>query len=396
MTDRSISSRLAALAREGDINPDARARSVVERLQRMSWSYLALIFATAGVGIILLISAAGGRFGLYAEPQLQRFAFGLILTMGIALTDIKLLMRLAYPAYFGTLALLIGVEVFGRIGMGAQRWIQVGPINLQPSELMKIAIVLALARYFHSLPVEARKNLVTLVVPAVLIVLPVGLVLNQPDLGTAILIAASAGAVIFLAGADWRLFVGAAGAVAAAAPFAWSQLHAYQKDRVLTFLDPSRDPLGAGYHILQSKIALGSGGVWGRGFMQGTQSHLSFLPESQTDFVFTVLAEEFGLMGVMVLLGLYFLLIVVGWLMALQARSDFARLVGGGMVVTFSLYLFVNIAMVTGLVPVVGVPLPLISYGGTAMLTVMIGFGLILNVHIHRSEEISRNEGVLV
>ena len=396
MSERTVASRLASLAREADGNPEARARSVVDRLQRMSWSYLLLIFITAGIGIVLLVSAAGGKFSSYAEPQVQRFVFGLILTMGIAMTDIKLLMKLAYPAYFGTLGLLIGVEVFGRIGMGAQRWIAIGPLNLQPSELMKIAIVLALARYFHSLPMQSRKNIFVLIVPAIVIALPVALVLNQPDLGTAVLIAASAGAVVFLAGADWRLFVGAAGAVAAAAPFAWSQLHDYQKDRVLTFLDPSRDPLGAGYHILQSKIALGSGGIWGRGFMQGTQSHLSFLPESQTDFVFTVLAEEFGLAGVMVLLGLYFLLIFVGWLMALQARSDFARLVGGGMVVTFSLYVFVNVAMVTGLMPVVGVPLPLISYGGTAMLTVMICFGLILNVHIHRSEEISRNEGVLV
>jgi len=396
MRERTISSRLAALARDADANPDARARSVLDRLQRMSWSYLALIFLTAAIGIVMLISAAGGKFGLYAEPQLQRFVFSLILTMGIALTDIKLLMRLAYPAYFATLGLLIGVEVMGQIGGGAQRWIQIGPLNLQPSELMKLAIVLALARYFHSLPAEARKNLFTLIVPAILIAMPVALVLNQPDLGTAVLIAASAGVVIFLAGADWKLFAGAVAAVGAAAPFAWSQLHEYQKDRVLTFLDPSRDPLGAGYHILQSKIALGSGGIWGRGFMQGTQSHLSFLPESQTDFVFTVLAEEFGLMGVMVLLGLYFLLIGIGWLMALQARSDFARLLGGGMVVTFSLYVFVNIAMVTGLMPVVGVPLPLISYGGSAMLTVMICFGLILNVHIHRSEEISRNEGVLV
>ncbi len=280
--------------------------------------------------------------------------------------------------------------------MGAQRWLDIGGFSLQPSELMKIAIILALARYFHSLPTREGVPLRSLIIPAILIGLPVVLVLNQPDLGTALLIAFGALTVGFMAGVPLRLFMIGAVAAAAIMPFAWTQLHDYQKARVMTFLDPSRDPLGAGYHITQSKIALGSGGTWGRGLMEGTQSHLSFLPESQTDFIFTVLAEEFGLFGASGLVGLYFVMIALGWLMAGGVKNHFGRLMAAGLNTMFFLYVLVNIAMVIGLMPVVGVPLPLVSYGGTAMMTVLLGLGLLMNAHVHRDVELSRNEGVIL
>ncbi|MGB1088548.1 MAG: FtsW/RodA/SpoVE family cell cycle protein, partial [Alphaproteobacteria bacterium] len=229
-----------------------------------------------------------------------------------------------------------------------------------------------------------------------LIALPVFLVLRQPDLGTATMLAATGLAVWFLAGVFWKLFAAGAAALTLAMPVAWSLLRDYQKDRVLTFINPERDPLGAGYHILQSKIALGSGGLSGRGYMEGTQSHLSFLPESQTDFVFTMLAEEFGLIGALSLVALYALIIFVGMFMAWQARSPFARLLGAGLVLNFFLYVLINIAMVTGLMPVVGVPLPLVSYGGTAMLTLMIGFGLLMSIHVHRDTELPRGDATLI
>lgn len=391
-----MSSRQSQLAWGSDGDMSSGTQAVLYRLGRISWLYVGLISLVASVGFVLLYSAADGNFSAYASPQMKRFGFGLILMISIAVIDIKWLMRLAYPAWLGAMALLVWVEVAGQIGMGAQRWIALGPLNLQPSEIMKLALVLALARYFHSLPLDYRKRWTMVIVPLFLAGAPTVLVLMQPDLGTSILIVGSGAAVMILAGAPLRLFVGAAALAGAAAPFAWNYLHDYQQQRVLTFLDPSRDPLGAGYHITQSKIALGSGGVAGRGFMDGTQSHLSFLPETQTDFVFTVLAEEFGLMGGLFLLGLYALLLFGGWLMANNAKSDFGRLLAGGMVVVFSTYIIVNVAMVIGLMPVVGVPLPLISYGGTAMLTVMIAFGLLMNVHVHRDVKLSRNEGVII
>jgi rod shape determining protein RodA len=274
--------------------------------------------------------------------------------------------------------------------MGAQRWIDLGIIQLQPSEIMKIALVLALARYFHGLSAENAGRLSRLVAPALMVVVPAALVLKQPDLGTAMMLIGAGAMLFFLGGV--RLWVLAAGALAAgaAAPLAWSLLRDYQKTRLFTFLDPDRDPLGAGYHILQSKIALGSGGVFGKGFLSGTQSHLSFLPEKQTDFIFTMIAEEFGLIGGLVLFALYVLVIVYGFAIALRSRSQFGRLLGLGIAVNFFLYAFINTAMVMGLIPVVGVPLPLISYGGTAMVTVMLGFGLVMNVGIHRDVRISR------
>jgi len=283
------------------------------------------------------------------------------------------------------------VEVAGDIGMGAQRWISVGALNLQPSELMKIAMVLALARYFHGLRIEDVSNIFRLIPPIVMIALPVALVVRQPDLGTAILLLAGGASLVFLAGINWWYIIGGVTASVAAIPIGWQFLADYQRNRVLTFLDPERDPLGAGYHILQSKIALGSGGVFGQGFLQGTQSHLNFLPEKQTDFIFTMLAEEFGLVGALGLLGLYVVVLAIGVITAVRCYSQFGRLVAMGVSVTLFLYVFINAAMVMGLVPVVGVPMPLVSYGGTSMMTIMFGFGLLMAVHIHRDVEIPRH-----
>src|ERR687891_594839 len=285
---------------------------------------------------------------------------------------------------------LIAVEFAGEVVMGAQRWLDFGLFQLQPSEVMKIALVMALARYFHSAYLEDVARPLRLTVPSVLALLPATLVLKQPDLGTSVMLLAGAGAMFFLAGVRWWKFALLIGAASAALPIFWQQLRDYQKERVMTFLDPERDPLGAGYHIIQSKIALGSGGLWGKGFLEGTQSQLSFLPEKQTDFVFTMLAEEAGLIGALGLLGLFLLLVGAALVFALRARSQFARLLAMGVGTTFFLYVVINIAMVTGLIPVVGVPLPMISYGGTAMITVLTGFGLLLSVDIHRDVAIPR------
>ena len=311
--------------------------------------------------------------------------------LAVAVTDIRLWMRYAYTLYFLVLALLIAVEVMGVIGMGAQRWINLGFIQLQPSEIMKITLVLALARYFHGATLEEIGRPSFLLIPLALLGAPVVLVLRQPDLGTAIMLSLTAGVIFFVAGVRAWKFGLIIGAVLAAMPLAWTMLHGYQKRRILTFLDPESDPLGAGYHILQSKIALGSGGVFGKGFLGGTQSHLNFLPEKQTDFIFTMLAEEFGMAGGLALLGIYALVLIYGFAIALRVRNQFGRLVTMGIIGTFFFYIFINIAMVMGLVPVVGVPLPLVSYGGTAMLSLMIGFGFVLCAYVHRDVRVGRH-----
>ncbi|PJK31151.1 rod shape-determining protein RodA [Minwuia thermotolerans] len=363
------------------------------KLLALNWGLVVLLALVAGIGFAMLYSAANGSLEPWAIRQMMRFGVGLALMVVIALIDIRFWMRWAYLIYFGALVLLIGVEVAGTTGMGATRWISLGFINLQPSELMKIALVLALARYFHGLSLEEAGRVLWLVPPLLLIAVPTALVLRQPDLGTALLLAAGGAVIFFLAGVRiWKFALAIAVAVAAL-PIAWSQLHDYQKGRVMTFFNPERDPLGAGYHILQSKIALGSGGVSGKGFLEGTQSHLNFLPEMRTDFIFTMLAEEFGMMGGLALLAIYTLILIYAYVIGFRSRNQFGRLVAIGIAATFFLYVFINVGMVTGILPVVGVPLPLISYGGTAMLTLLIGFGLILSVSIHRQVEIPRASG---
>jgi len=314
----------------------------------------------------------------------------MVILLSVAVVDIRFWLRYAYVFYFLSLFLLAVVEVMGITGMGAQRWLDLGLFQLQPSEITKVTLVLALARYFHGIDFEDVWKFTYLIVPLALILAPVALVLRQPDLGTAILLVLGGGALFLLAGVRlWKLtflFFG----MLAVIPVGWHFLHAYQKKRLLVFLDPESDPLGTGYHIIQSKIALGSGGIFGKGFLQGSQSHLNFLPEKQTDFIFTMLAEEFGLVGGLGLIGIYLLLVAYGFSIALQSRSQFGRLAALGLTTTFFLYFFINIAMVTGLIPVVGVPLPLVSYGGTAMLTLMFSFGIIMGVYVHRDLGIGR------
>ncbi len=366
-----------------------------EKLVSLNWGLVLLLGVIGAVGIAMLYSAANGAWNPWAEKQAIRFGVAALVMLAAALVDLRFWYRIAYGFYGVVLLLLVAVEVRGAVGMGAQRWIDLGVIQIQPSEMMKIGAMLALARWFNGVPVEEIGRLSRLVVPALIILLPAVLVLKQPDLGTALMLVLGGGAMFFLAGVRlWQFGVVLAGALGAV-PVAWRFLRDYQKNRIYTFLDPENDPLGAGYHSLQSKIAIGSGGLTGKGFLMGTQSHLSFLPEKQTDFIFTMLAEEWGLIGSLVLLGLYILVFVYGYAIAFRSRNHFGRLLALGITVNLFLYVFINTAMVIGIIPVVGVPLPLISYGGTAMLTVMFGFGLLMSVYIHRDTRLGRfGEGV--
>jgi rod shape determining protein RodA len=364
--------------------------SLGQKLWQVNWGLVLVVAMTGAIGLAMLYSAANGSFDPWATRQSVRFAIGFALMLSVALIDIRLWLRYAYVIYFVTLALLVAVEVAGSIGMGAQRWIDLKVIKLQPSEIMKVAMVLALARYFNGLSNEEIKSPLYLIVPLALVAAPAVLVLKQPDLGTTVMLMMAAGAVFFAAGVRlWKFGLVLAAGVAAV-PIGWNFLHEYQRQRVLTFLTPETDPQGAGYHILQSKIALGSGGLFGKGFLDGTQSHLNFLPEKQTDFIFTMLAEEWGMVGGLALLGLYILILAYGFAIALRSRNHFGRILAIGLTANFFLYVFINIAMVMGLIPVVGVPLPLISYGGTALLTVMMSLGLIMSVYVHRDRRISR------
>jgi rod shape determining protein RodA len=368
--------------------------SALEKLRHFNWGLLLVILATASIGFAMLYSAGNGSTDPWMSRQALRFAGGFCALIAVALVDFRFWLRQAYPLYGVAFLLLIYVEIAGHVGMGAQRWINIGFIQLQPSELMKISLVLALARYFHGLSYEEIGKPVNVLIPVVMVLVPAGLVLMQPDLGTAGMLILGGAIIFFAAGVRIWKFAVVLAAGLAAIPVAWNFLRDYQKDRILTFLNPETDPLGAGYHILQSKIAFGSGGLFGKGFLQGSQSHLNFLPERQTDFIFTMLAEEFGLVGGLVLLGLYAILIGYGLAIGLRSRNQFGRIVAVGLAGNLFLYVFINMAMVMGLIPVVGVPLPLISYGGTAMLTVLVGFGLIMSVYINRDLRIGRHGGV--
>ena len=363
---------------------------VGRKLWLVSWPLVILLCLAVAIGTAMLFSAANGNWDPWAGRQLMRFGVCLAIALMIAITDIRVWLRYAYLIYFGALLMLGGVELAGSIGMGAQRWINLGVFQLQPSELMKIALILGLARYFNARSAEDVTRPTYLIVPILMVLAPAALVMRQPDLGTAVMLGLSGAAMFFVAGVRlWQFGVVILGGLAAA-PFAWHFLRGYQKQRILTFMDPESDPLGAGYHIIQSKIALGSGGIFGKGFLLGTQSHLNFLPEKQTDFIFTMLAEEFGLIGALAVIGLFVLIIVYGVAISLRIQNQFGRLLAFGVSATFFLYLFINVAMVMGLIPVVGVPLPLVSHGGTAMLAVMIGFGLLMSATMHRDTRISR------
>ena len=375
-----------------DLSSDVERRELtfLERIRSVTWGLVALILLAAGFGIVVLYSAADGNMQPWAATQTVRLAVALVLMIGAALLGIRLWFRAAYWAYAIVLALVIAVDLRGFIGMGARRWIDLGALQLQPSQLMNVALVLALSRYFHTFSDEEIVRIRFLVAPALMVLVPTALVLKEPDLGTAVMLVMTGTVLFFIAGVRLRIFAVMAAGLTAVVPIGWHLLRDYQKNRIYTFLDPQSDPLGAGYHILQSQIALGSGGLVGKGFLNGTQSHLSFLPEKQTDFIFTTLAEEFGFVGGLGLLALYALIVGYGFVIALRCRNHFGRLLGLGILTNFSLYVFINIAMVMGLIPVVGVPLPLISYGGTALVAMMFGMSLLLNVGVHQNTRLNR------
>ena len=367
--------------------------TLAQKFLQLNWGLMFLLLLVSSVGFAMLYSAAGGDFEPWAMRQMVRFAVSGCLMILVAMVDLRIWMRYAYLIYGVGLLMLIWVDVAGVIGMGAQRWIHLGPLSLQPSEIMKVAIVLVLARYFHGLSHEQVGRPQYLVWPLMLVVMPAGLVLVQPDLGTATMLTLTGGMLFLLAGVRLWKFAVIIAAAGAALPIAWGFLRYYQKQRILTFINPESDPLGSGYHIMQSKIALGSGGIFGKGFLEGSQTHLSFLPEKQTDFIFTALAEEWGIVGGLTLLALYTLIIVYGYAIALRSRSQFGRLLALGLTSMFFLYVFINVAMVMGLLPVVGVPLPLVSYGGTSMLSLLFSFGLVMGVYVHRDLMVGRNGG---
>ncbi|WIY26412.1 rod shape-determining protein RodA [Parasedimentitalea psychrophila] len=357
----------------------------------LNWPLVLLLISVACIGFLMLYSVAGGSVRPWVEPQVKRFGMGLAVMFFIAMVPIWFWRNMAVVAYLSSIALLLAVEFFGTIGMGAQRWIDLGFMRLQPSELTKITLVMLLAAYYDWLPREQTSRPLWIAIPVVAIMVPTFMVLRQPDLGTSILLLAAGGGVMFLAGVHWAYFAAviAAGVGLITAVFqgrgtSWQLLKDYQYRRIDTFLDPSTDPLGAGYHITQSKIALGSGGWSGRGFMQGTQSRLNFLPEKHTDFIFTTLAEEFGFVGGVSLLGIYMLIVVFCIAAALATKDRFSALVIMGVSITFFLYFAVNMSMVMGLAPVVGVPLPMVSYGGSVMLVLLAAFGLVQSAHVHR------------
>jgi rod shape determining protein RodA len=376
--------------------PGERDRLIV-KLAQIDWTLMLVLCLIAGTGAAMLYSISGLSWEPWAAKHLVRFGLCIGMMIVLATVDVRLWFMSAYPVYGFGLVLLIAVEIVGDVSLGAQRWLDLGFVRLQPSEIMKIGLVLALARFYHGLSAEAAKFSWRLVVPVVLIAMPTLLVAHQPDLGTAVLLASSGGAVMVLAGLSLRVVVALAVTLAASIPpFVMFVLHDYQRSRILTFLNPEADPSGSGYHILQSKIALGSGGLLGKGYGLGSQSQLNFLPEKHTDFIFATLAEEFGFIGCISVLLLFAAAITIALRIASVSHSHFGRLGAAGVTATFALYVMINGAMVMGLAPVVGVPMPLLSYGGTVMLTVMVGFGLVQSVRVHRYSEITSGRGTLL
>ena len=371
---------------------DLRSRdlTLTDKIWQVNWLIVALLCVIGAIGYGVLYSAAGGSSQPWALRHAIRLVAGIGVMLVLALIDVRVWFKIAYPAFLAGLALLLAVDAMGFVAKGAQRWIDLGPIQLQPAEIMKIALILSLARWFHPAWLEDVGRPLFLVVPLLMVVVPVGLVLIQPDLGTAVTLLAIGGTLFFAAGVRWWKFALVIAIALAALPVAWGAMHDYQRQRVLTFLNPENDPLGSGYHIIQSKIALGSGGLWGKGYLKGSQAQLNYLPEKHTDFAFTTLGEETGFIGATATLALYLAVVTLGIFAAGRARSQFARLVMLGLSMNFATYVLINTAMVMGLIPVVGIPLPLVSYGGTAMLTVLLGFGILLSADVHRETTIQR------
>lgn len=367
-------------------------RTLFDRFAKLNWGIITILCALAFVGVLMHFSVSSGAWTDMPLTHGLRFVFMMVIVILAALLlDARFWLAIAYPLYVGALLLLVAVELFGETRMGATRWLSFGPVSLQPSELMKIGIVLALARYYHGLDPRRTGTVLWILPPFLMIAAPVALVMHQPDLGTSLMILFAGVCIMFLGGLLWRII--AAGAIVAVggAVFAYtSLLHDYQRDRVNVFLGITDDPLGAGYHVLQSKIAIGSAGLFGRGYLQGTQSQLDFLPEKHTDFIFTMIVEEFGLLGGALVLGLFGALMALTMQVALKARSLFGKLAAAGVAATLACYVFINTAMVIGLVPVVGIPLPIISFGGTAMFTLLAGYAIVLSIDLHRDQHGAR------
>lgn len=371
-----------------------RRNGILPKILSLNWSYIFLITLISSIGFAVLYSAAKGSFAPWASKQMLRFIVFFPIMILIAIIDIRVWLKYAYVIYGIVLLLLVlvHVDLFNVTAMGATRWVKIGPLTIQPSELMKISLVFALARYFHYTSITNIHRIVHLITPVGIIAIPLLLTLLQPDLGTALIMGMVGGIIFFIAGVRIWKFVVVGGAALASLPVLWHFMHDYQKKRVLTFLNPDSDPLGAGYNILQSKIAIGSGGFAGKGFLDGSQSQLSFLPEKQTDFIFTMLAEEFGFLGGISVILLFGIVITYGVLIAVQSTNHFGRLMALGMTSVLSLHVFVNIAMVMGMIPVVGAPLPFLSYGGTMLMTMMVACGLVLNAALYKDEAISQDK----
>ena len=366
------------------IGHDSSDLNILSRLRSINFFFLLIVILIFLFGVLSLYSVSGREFNSLPVKHIERFLLGLIVFFIICSIDIKFFFKLAYPIFLLSLLFLIIVPFFGTETSGATRWIQIGGISLQPSEFIKFTLILALAKYFHSSTDERMIFIKKFILPLVIILIPVIIVASQPDLGTAVVIFIGGISIFWIIGLNYRYFITGGVMIFLSMPLLWQYLKDYQKERVFTFFNPERDPLGNGYHIMQSKIALGSGGVLGKGYLDGTQSHLNFLPEMHTDFIFTMFGEEFGFLGATALISLYAGLIFLSIKMSLQSRSDFGKYLSLGVSTVFFIYVFVNISMVTGLLPVVGVPLPLVSYGGSSMLAVMGGFGLLMNCYIHQ------------
>jgi rod shape determining protein RodA len=376
--------------------PGERDRLII-KFAEIDWTFCLVLCLIAGTGALIMFSAADLSWTPWAAAHLLRFAIFFVLMIILAMCPLTLWFQVAYPVYIVALVLLLGVEFFGDISKGAQRWLQIGPLRFQPSEIMKVGVVLALARFYHGMSADSARASWWLLVPAALIAMPTLLVAHQPDLGTSLLILFTGVAIMVLAGLSWKFIAAGISAVVVIAPAMYFfVLHEYQRTRVDVLFNPAADPSGAGYHILQSKIALGAGGLMGKGFGLGSQSQLNFLPEKHTDFIFAALAEEFGFAGCFSILFLYGAVIFMALRIASISHSHFGRLATAGVTATFALYVLINGAMVMGLAPVVGVPMPLLSYGGTVMLTVMIGFGLVQSVRVHRYSEVTAGRGALL
>ena len=360
---------------------------LVRKLLAINWLFVLCVCLLAGVGYAALYSAAGGSGEPYANGQIYRFFGALVMMFVIAMIDIRVIAKVSWVAYAFGILLLLMVMKFGHVGLGAKRWMTIGGMDIQPSELMKLFLAMAMASYFHRANHERVGNVLFLLPAVLAILLPVGLILKEPNLGTAVITALIGGTVMLGAGVRWWKFALILVLIAVAAPVLYHHLHGYQRQRIITFLNPGSDPLGAGYNIIQSKIALGSGGLTGQGYLHGTQNQLNFLPEKQTDFVFTIIAEEFGFVGSVAVMVLLFSIVAIALYTAISCSHQYGRLVALGIAANFFLYCFVNLSMVMGLIPVGGVPLPLISYGGSALTAVMLGFGVLMSVHVHRDVE---------